>query len=321
MLIFGIFFLKGTNIFGTNQEYFAVYDNIDGLAPSSPITINGFRIGQVKSIQMMPNGSGYLLVVLQISEEGIDIPWNSKACIYSSDILGSKAVELQLGDTMVMKSPGDTLIACREDDLKTEVNRQIAPLKAKTEELISSIDSAVTIVQEILNKDARENLSASFEGIKRAINTFEQTAIKLDTMIAAERAKISSIFTNVQNISSNLADNNAKLTNIINNFSDISDSIAAADLTTTIHNTRDAMEEMEQIMAKINNGEGSLGLLVNNDSLYNNLVQTSEDMDALVEDLRVNPHRYLHFSVFGRQPKTDLNLSKKEKEKLKELLK
>lgn len=321
LLIFGVFFLKGTNIFSENREYFAVYENIDGLAPSNPITINGFKVGQVKDIQLMPDNSGRLVIVLQIFEETVKIPHESIASIYSSDLLGSKAVEIKLADASTFYSIGDTLGSSKQESLQESVNAQIAPLKAKTVELIASIDSAVMIVRSILNEDARSSLSESFKGIQRAINTFENTAIKLDTMIAAERAKISSIFSNVQSIAQNMADNNDHLTNIISNFSNISDSLAAADLTATINNTKDAMAEMEDIMSKINNGEGTMGMLVNNDSLYNSLNATSEDLDLLVEDLRVNPHRYLHFSVFGRKPKSDLNLTRKEKEKLKELLK
>lgn len=321
LLIFGIFFLKGTNLFGENREYYAVYDHIDGLAPSNPITINGFKVGQIKDIHLYPDNSRRVVIVLQIFEESIKIPKGSIASIYSSDLLGSKAVEIKMTDKPMYHSVGDTLGTSTQESLSAAVRAELAPLRAKTIELIGSIDSAVMIVRSILNEDARSSLSESFKGIQRAINTFENTAIKLDTMIAAERAKISSIFSNVQSIAQTMASNNDHLTNIITNFSSISDSLAAADLTTTINNTKDAMAEMEDIMSKINQGQGTMGMLVNNDSLYNSLNSSSQSLDLLVEDLRVNPHRYLHFSVFGRKPKAQLNLTRKEQEKLKELLK
>lgn len=321
LLIFGVFFLKGTNLFGENREYYAVYNEIDGLVQSNPVTINGYKVGQVKEIRFLPGSSGRICVTFQIFEESLVIPEDSEARIFSSDLLGSKTVGITLGKSTNSLAIRDTLRSSKEEGIKEAVNAQIAPLKKKTEELIASIDSAVTIVKQILDKDARTNLAESFSGIKRAINTFENTAIRLDTMIAAERAKIANITSNIQSIASNMASNNDRLTNVITNFSNISDSLAAADIKTTINKTKDAMTEVEEIMVKINNGEGTMGMLLTDSTLYENLAETSDDLDALVEDLRVNPHRYMHFSVFGRKPKSDLNLTKHEKEKLKELLK
>ncbi|PCH65042.1 MAG: hypothetical protein COC01_10480, partial [Bacteroidetes bacterium] len=167
VFIWGFNFLKGSNIFSMEREYYAVYQRIDGLVEANPVLLNGFKVGRVNNIYFHPDNSGKVIVKFVINKETIDLPKDTKALIFSSDLLGSKSIELKLGEDSVYLQYGDTLMSSIEENLKEAVNRQIAPLKKKTEELIGSIDSAVTIVQDILNKEARENLSKSFESFKR----------------------------------------------------------------------------------------------------------------------------------------------------------
>ena len=292
LLIWGLNFLKGNNIFSAEREYYAIYQRIDGLVEANPILVNGFKVGRVSSIYFHPDNSGNIIVKLVIDKKAINLPKDTKAMIFSSDLLGSKSIELKLGEDSVYLQYGDTLVSEIEENLKEAVNRQIAPLKKKTEELIGSIDSAVTIVQDILNKEARENLSKSFESFKRSFENFEQTSIDLNALIGGNKERLNNIFINIESISSNFKQNNEQLTNMINNFSAISDSIVKADFATTLLKANSALLAASDIMNKINNGEGSLGLLLNDQRFYNELVIAAIDLNILLLDIRTNPGKY-----------------------------
>lgn len=302
--IYGFNFLKGKNLFSRHRTMHAVYTDIAGLVEANPVQVNGFKIGQVSKIKFYPDNSGRILVSFMIKEEDFNIPKNSVAKVISSDLLGSKAIQLDMGNSTVYAEDGDTLISATEDDLKSAVNKQIEPLKKKAESLISSIDSVMIVVQTILDKDARENLSKSFESIKNAIATFEKVAIKVDGMVDSERYKLSVIMSKIESITSNFANNNDKLTAIMTNFSSISDSLAKSNIKQTIENANSALTQASGIMTKINKGEGTMGMLINNDSLYRKLDASSAALDKLLNDVRINPGRYIHISVFGKKDKS-----------------
>jgi phospholipid/cholesterol/gamma-HCH transport system substrate-binding protein len=298
--IYGFNFLKGKNLFSSQRKFYAKYTNIDGLVEANPLMINGFKVGIVGKIELANDTVGHVIVTLVLDND-VKIPRNSVAKVVSSDILGSKAVQLLLGTGTVYAENGDTLRSAQEDDLKTAVNKTIAPLQEKAVGLISSIDSVMVVVQQVFNESARQNLAKSFESIKLAISSLEMTSYRLDTMVNTEKGKISSILTKVNTLATTLANNSDKLGNVINNFSNISDSLAKSNLSSAINNADKALSEASTIMTKINSGQGTMGMLVNNDSLYRKLDKSSEDLDKLLKDLRINPERYVHISVFGRR--------------------
>lgn len=305
LLYFGFNFLKGSDVFSTKRQYYAIYDRIDGLSTDNPVLINGFRIGRVNKTAFDGTLQGKIIVGFEIFEEKVIIPRNTVALISSVDLLGSKAIVLNLGNSVETAAIGDTLTSDVEEDLKTTVDRRIQPLEQKTKQLISSIDSAVTIVQTILDKDARESLTESFSSIKRALRSLENTAYQFNDMVSTEKEKVSRIFTNVESISENIRRNNSQLTNIITNVSQLSDSLAEANIAQTIRYANQAIRDITLVIDKVNRGEGSLGQLINNDSLYNNLENATLELDLLLEDIRVNPKRYVHFSIFGKKDKTN----------------
>jgi phospholipid/cholesterol/gamma-HCH transport system substrate-binding protein len=298
--LYGFSFLKGKNLFSTQRKFYAVYSNIDGLVEANPLLINGFRVGMVGEIKLAKDTSKKVIVTL-ILDDDVEIPDSTIAKVISSDILGSKAVQLEIGKSSTFAKPGDTLKSASEENLKTSVNRTIAPLQKKASELLSSIDSVMVVVQQVFNENARANLSKSFESIKLAITSLQNTAYRLDTLVYTEKAKISSILTKVNTLAKTLADNSDKLGNVINNFSNISDSLAKSNLMSTINNADKALSQASSILSKIERGEGTMGMLINNDSLYRKLDKSSEDLDKLLNDLRINPERYVHISVFGRK--------------------
>ena len=319
LLYWGLNFLKGIDIFHKRIEYYAVYDRVDGLTVSNPVQINGFTVGSVRSINFMDDNSGRIIVRMEITEITFKLPKYTVSRIGSTDLLGSKTIKLILGTEVDdFHEPGDTLRSSVEASLSEEVNSQILPLKLKAEELLSSLDTLVGVVHAILDKQARDNLSASFESIKNALKTFETVAMRTDSMISSEKAKIAQIMTNFQSISNNLRNNNENVTRILDNLAYISDSIARSDITATINNAGLAFGNAAEIIEKVNQGEGSLGQLINNDSLYFHLEASARDLDRLLIDIEEHPNRYVQVSIFGKKDKDKKMEEKAKKQKEKE---
>jgi phospholipid/cholesterol/gamma-HCH transport system substrate-binding protein len=305
--IWGLNFLKGTNLFSQKYYLYAVYPKIDGLIPANPIMVNGFKVGQVNTIDLIKEGKNKNKVIVKfLLTEDVQIPKGSTAKAVSSDLLGSKAVEIIYSDSKTYVSSGDTLLAESEESLKQSVDKRIAPLQAKAESLISSIDSVMTVVNSVLNTKTRDNLDKSFESVRRAILSLEQTAYKMDDLIGSEKLKISSILSHLNGVSSNLDKNGEKIDNVINNLSNLTDTIAKAQLKTAIEDAGKSMRELNILLAGINKGQGTLGKLAKNDSLYFNLNRSTEDLDKLLKDLKDHPKRYVHFSLFGRKDKNKI---------------
>ncbi|MEE4257821.1 MAG: MlaD family protein [Bacteroidales bacterium] len=297
LFIWGFSFLKGFNLFKEQRVLYAKYDRVSGLSKANPVSINGLKVGQVSDIYFEPNFSGKIIVEITI-ETLLPIPKNSVALIYSSDLMGSKAIDLKLGNDSLLVANGDTLGTRVEASLKEAVNQQIQPLKAKAEELILSIDSVVTVIKEIFNEQARENLTSSLASVQATFENLESASYNLDQMIAAEKVRFGEIMYNLESITTTIRENEEDIDNIISNFSVISDSLAQADIPQTFANINRVVADVADIVEKIDNGEGTLGMLVNNESLYRDLQKSAEQLSLLLEDLRVNPKRYVRFSLF-----------------------
>jgi len=301
MLIYGLNFLKGINVFSHSKKVYAIYTNVAGIVPSNPIVVNGFHVGQVKNLQIMSDASGRILMTLLISNPDVQIPKNSIAKIISSDFLGSKAVQIQLGNSGKFIQDGDTLKSDVETSLKETVNQEVLPVKKKAEDLMASIDSTLAIIQGVFTKNVRNDLSESIISIRNSLRHFESTSANIDSLMFKEKQKISSILDKVEQISSALAKNSKQLGQAVANISNITDSIAKSNLKTTINNADSALYYTAQIMKKVNQGKGSLGLLANDTALYHRLTDASAQLDRLLADLKAHPKRYVHFSIFGKK--------------------
>ena len=299
IFVIGFNFLKGKNLFSINRTFFAVYENINGLQESNPVIINGFQIGQVIKSTLMPNNSGKILVEISITNNDLKIPADSKAKIVSTDFLGAKAIELIPGNSQEEIQVKDTLLGLVEYSISKEVGNEVIAMKNKTEHLITSMDSIASSFNQILNEKTKNNLIASFEGIHNILNSFENSSNNIDKLIESENGKVVSILKNVESISSNIQLNNKALSNVIKNFEVISDSLAKSNLTATINNVNKTLAQTSIFIEKINKGEGSAGLLFKDDSLYKNVASASLNLDLLLQDLKVNPTKYINVSVFG----------------------
>ncbi|MFH0865477.1 MAG: MlaD family protein [Bacteroidota bacterium] len=310
-LYWGFNFLKGRNYLSSNRIFYAKYEQVNGLAKANWVMVNGVKVGEVSGIEFM-DAKGNVLVEMSV-DNSIEIPRNTISRIYNSDVLGSKAIQFILGDGSDMAESGDTLASDIQPSITEEVSFQMLPIKRKAESVMASLDSVLAVIQYVFNEDTRDNLAHSFESIKFVIQNLEHTTYNIDTLMTTQRNRLAQIFANIESISSNFKNNNSKLTNIISNFSAISDSLSKAKIVSTINNANSAISNFSRITEKINNGEGSLGLLINNDSLYYELEKSSKDLDLLLEDLRLNPQRYVHVSVFGKNPKKNQYTAPDEK--------
>lgn len=297
-LVWGINYLKGVDIFSRTTKVYAVYDSVEGLVKSNAVILRGYRIGQVQKLEFLPDKSGRMLATIYISQK-VFVSRNSVAQIINSDFFGGKAVNIDLGSDPNPVQEGDTL----KSEVISGLSEQIGPIKDKAESLIQSLDSVANSLHLLLDEKSRKNLSKSFESLAKILASFENTSNHLDYMLSSDQSKLNKMISNAESISDNLKKNNEKISNILDNFSQISDSLAKANLANTLLNTNKVMSEMASIVQKINKGEGSLGMLVNNDSLYRNLSSTAADLDTLLIDLKANPKRYVHFSMFGKSGK------------------
>ena len=297
LIIWGYNFLKGKDIFKKQMIFYAKYDEVSGLEVANPVLINGYRVGQVNQLYFHPDMSGDIMVVLMLDKK-FPIPKNSYARIISSDIMGSKAVDIDLGDALELAKSGDTLSASLESSLKEEVNAQVQPIKRKAENLLSSIDSLVVAIQTVFNESAVDNLTSSFNDIRQTFANLKSTTSNIDTLVDQEGNRISAILENIDSLSFTLRQNRENIARIIANFETISDSLAQADIPGTFTRANKSLDNLDAILAKINKGEGTLGMLLHNDTLYMEINRSAAELNKLLEDIRLNPKRYVKFSLF-----------------------
>lgn len=294
--IWGLNFLKGRNILQRMDTYYAVFEDIGGLEKNSKIFLNGYKVGQVGNIVFSSDGSNTLRVALEIDKE-YTLSSPSTAILYDADLLGTKAVMIRPGSSGQIHSPGDTLSSLIRAGLADQLEEQLSPLKAKAEHLIVTVDSMMAAMAHVFDRESADMLKSSIRKMENSIDGVEA--------MLADEGDLSLLVGNLQSITANLREHNQKLAASMNNLESITDSIARSDLKEAIRNTNRTLEQTYQIMEKINAGDGTLGLLVNNDTLYQNLAALSRELDLLLKDLQENPKKYVNVSVFGRSGKKD----------------
>ncbi len=296
ILIVGYSFLKGNNVFSNEKEFYAKYAQVEGLQVSKPVLVNGFQIGRVSELTLLPDGQ--ILAQFQINPE-YAIPKNTIARLESTDLLGGKAIVFELANSNEYLQEGDTLNA----NIQKNIMDQVQPIQKKVEQIIVRLDSMLTSINSALSPEFQQNFDRSFASIARTLETLEGTTRKVDALVGSQSNHIASIVANLESISENFKNNNSKITSVMNNLDKITDEVARANFTQTIKNADKAVADMQLIVSKINTGEGSLGMLINDKKLYSELSRSAENLDKLMIDLKANPKRYVHLSVFGR--KTD----------------
>jgi len=318
LLILGVNYLKGFNPLSKQIHLFAVYEEIEGLAVSNPILVNGFKVGQVTDVYFLEDGNGALVVEFTVEKSKLKIPIDSDAKIYSSDLFGTKAIKIEPGVTDVYIQDGDTLLSSVEMDISAAVRKELEPLRRKTEELIKGVDDILLNMKAVFEDDATQGLPSAFESMQRTLRTLENTAISLDGLVDENVIVFTRVMSNVDALAMNLSDNNKSITNIITNFSNLSDSLVTVDIATTMAKADQAMEEITSMTKRINNGEGTMGKLMVDDALYNGLVTSNIEIQELLDDLQLNPWKYVRVSLFGR--KQDAKMSKGDLKRMEEMI-
>jgi len=314
----GVNFLQGFNPLGGGQQYHAVYSRIDGLAVSNPVVVNGFKVGQVSSIAFDANGTGALHVSFVIEQPTLRLPRDTKAKIVSNDLFGTKAINLIAGRSVDLAQPGDTLPSDIEMGIAEAVREELKPLRNRTDELIGTVDEILSNLQTVFQDSATQGLPKAFESIQRTMENLESTSQTLDLTVEENRAAFKGIVDNMEELTGFVNAQQGNLSNAIGNFSQISDSLANLELAATLRKADASLSELNRLLEGLNAGEGSLGKLLQSDSLHDGLVATNKELQYLLNDLYLNPQRYVRVSVFGGKEKR--KLSDKELERLQRLI-
>lgn len=292
ILILGFNLLKGRNVLHSSNTYYAYYENINGLQESNPVVIRGFRIGKVYNIEF-DQEKGKIKVSFSIKSE-IEIPEGSVAKIIDLDILGAKAIEIIPSGNKKIARNRSTLKGETAITLSQAVDNVVNPV-------VEKLNKSLNELNKILENDGSDNLKAIIENLKNTTENLSESTEQFNRTHSIKR--LSEIIKNVESISMTLKNNEDNINHFIQNFSAISDSIEAAKLGELISESKATISRVNSIAEKINHGEGSLGLLVNNDSLYSNLENASKNLNKLLADIQKHPSRYVQFSVFGKKEK------------------
>ncbi|MFN0257224.1 MlaD family protein [Pedobacter ureilyticus] len=298
LLIIGYNFLKGNSIFTNETVLYAKYSQVDGLTVSKPILINGYQIGRVAALELQPDAT--IMATLKINGK-YEIPKNTIARLEGTDLLGSKAIILTLGNDKNFAQDGDFL----ETNVQKGLMETFQPVQKKAELIITKMDSILSSVNTILNPNLQKNIDKSFTSIAGTLSSLESTSKKVDALVGSESSKLSAILSNVEAITANFKNNGAKIDAVMNNLNKVTDKVAALNFEETVNNANKAMADLQGMLSDVKNGKGTLGALLNDRQIYDNLNNASKNLDALMIDLKANPKRYVHFSVFGGGNKKD----------------
>jgi len=294
ILFIGYSFLKGNNVFSSENTFYTEYDNVDGLAVSKPVLVSGFQIGRVSDLTLQPNGK--IRTEFKIKNE-YDIPSNTVARIVSADLLGSKAIVFELGNSTTMARNGDPLLS----DVQANLMEKVEPLQKKIENLVVKLDSVLSGVNTVLDENFQRDFKSSVHSISVSLKNLEKITGDVDGLMGAEKNRLSKILSNMESITMNFKNNNEKINSILANLDNLSDDLSKTEIKATVDNANQAMKDVMEITNKINTGEGSLSQLIHDEKLYNNLTNAPESLNQLVKDLKENPGKYLKISIFGKK--------------------
>ncbi len=280
LFVVGFSYLKSNDVFISDRIYYAIYDDVEGVSKGTPVTISGFNVGSVQDISFY-NNSSKLLLKFRV-ENDFNFSNQSIAQIYETGLIGGKALSIIPKNGNIIAKSGDTLSSSIAPGLTELVNDKLSPLQEKIESMVVSADSVLISLNSVLNPNAKTQIQSTIKNFSSTIADLKNSAGLIDEMLNANKNQIDNIISNVNNTSNGLSD----LTLIIDNLSESSIGL-------------------EKIISQISSGDGSINKLIYDDNLINSLNAASSNINLLVEDLRLNPKRYVHFSLFGKKNKSD----------------
>lgn len=296
VLILGFNFLKGKSFFDKNDHIYVVFPKVTGLANSSPVSLNGLQIGMVADIrERSPNIEDGIVVTINLARD-INIPKNSVGYI-NADLLGSSALVIEPGNAGEYLKDGDTLPSLVKPGLFDNVTASLNPALNSLDATLQSLDSLIQVVGGYFDPATKNNFH-------HIIANLSSASTSLNRLIASQNSALNKSMQNLESITGNFANNNEKITNTLDNLEKTTSHLAEADIKGTVDNLQSAVGNLNGIVSKANSKDGSLGLLLNDKKLYQNLENTSRSLNILLDDLRVHPKRYVSISVFGRKDKS-----------------
>ena len=286
LFIFGFNYLKGSSILDKQKTIYAVYDEVDGLLVGANVMINGLSIGNVTELDFLPN-STKILVTLKVKDK-LNFSSKSTASIYETGVLGGLAISIEpVFERESIVKTGDTLMSNVRPGLTELINRQIEPLSRQLQSTITSVDSIFTGASNVLNRQTQEEIKESISVLTSAINAINNTSAIIEETLTSKNTQINKTIDNFEKISSNL--------------SNVSDELSSFGLTSLLTNLEVSVDGISSIVDKLDSDNSTLGKLINEDEVYNNLNSSIESLNILINDIKTNPKKYVHFSVFGRK--------------------
>ena len=286
ILVFGYNYLKGTPIFSNEKILYSVYDEVEGLSLGANVTVNGMSIGKVIGISFGDNYKG--IKVSFTVPENLNISIKSKAILYEVGVIGGKAISIEpvFSNSSVVKD-GDRLDSSIKPGLTELINQQIAPIQNKIEGILTGVDSLFLGINNVVNYETQDNLKKSLENFSLSIKNINDLTNSIKEIISQNKTSINSSFNNINKTSENLIQ--------------ITDSILLSQIKPMINNFEVVGKKLNITLKKIEDNQGTLGKLINDEALYNNLMTSSKELESLIIDLKLNPKKYVHFSIFGRK--------------------
>lgn len=322
LFISGVNFLKGNSFFGGDDVYYAYFPNSGGVAPANNVLVNGVIVGKIVSVELTQKKDSLkrVLITFNIQSNDFKIPKGSKIQVGATDLFGKGMI---LDPNPFMNSgfykPGDYIQGYTMVDMISQAKTYVDPVVAKLQKLMTSVDKVVNSVSAFWDTTATSELEGSLKELKRAIHNIGHVAESVDGLVDEEKVKLGKILSNVEGITANLKKSNEQISSIIGNAKKITDDLVTADFKTVVGDAQKTIKSLNATLEKANKGEGTLGKLLSDDKLYDELVNTNKSLQNLVDDIQVHPERYIHFSVMGSRIK-GVPLTPSEEKKLKKIL-
>lgn len=290
-------FMKGKSLFTTDNIFYAKFDNVEGLAASNPVSINGLKVGQVDQIIPVTDNDGKIHFVVKVTiDDGFKFSKKSTIEIFEPGLMSGKEMRINLAYGQPMAKDGDTLSGSFKLSMMNNISSQVGPVKDQLQVVLKRVDSLTNNANQILNDGNKAEIKALLINLNRTVASFEGTSRQTNALLANNDPRVQKVLDNA-----NLATLSAKTT--IDKYGRVADEVDVQKLNNTIDKLSITADKLNGVISGIQNGEGSLGKLTKDEQLYNNLNTSAENLNKLIEDLKANPKRYLNFSVFGKNTK------------------
>jgi phospholipid/cholesterol/gamma-HCH transport system substrate-binding protein len=300
LLALGFNFLRGKSLFKKEKHIYAIYQDVQTLTKSNPVVINGVQIGRIENVD---GGKDMRRIVVTVNlTKDVNIPDNSLAVI-NPNLLGSPSLEIQLGNSSTYLKNNDTLLTTLSSGAFDEALKIINPVLYEVRNAVKSLDSVMHVVTGVFDPNTKNNIKGIISNLNTTTASFALSAASLQELLNTQNGALSSSLRNVSDFTANLNSNNRKLDSILENARAASQKFAEIDLKNTLDTLNAAVANFKKSSDKINSKDGSIGLLLNDTKLYDNLESTSNKLNILIDDIRVHPKRYVNISVFGKKDK------------------